>query len=67
MANQMSWNELLQDMNKELNIAHNKIKELLVQKEKLQIKKRKYIKRKKDFMQQVEKGFNTFLESPFKP
>ena len=54
-------------MNKELNIAHNKIKELLVQKEKLQIKKRKYIKRKKDFMQQVEKGFYTFLESPFKP
>ena len=67
MAEQMSWNELLQDMNKELNIAHNKIEELLMQKEKLQIKKRKYIKRKKDFMQQVEKGFYTFLESPFKP
>ena len=67
MADQMSWNDLLQDMSKELNIAHNKIEELLMQKEKLQIKKRKYIKRKKDFMQQVEKGFYTFLESPFKP
>lgn len=67
MAEQMSWNELLQDMSKELNIAHNKIEELLMQKERIQIKKRKYIKRKKDFMQRVEKGFYTFLESPFKP
>lgn len=33
MAEQMSWNELLQDMSKELNIAHNKIEELLMQKE----------------------------------
>ena len=53
MAEQMSWNELLQDMSKELNIAHNKIEELLMQKERIQIKKRKYIKRKKDFMQRV--------------
>ena len=66
MADQMSWNDLLQDMSKELNIAHNKIEELLMQKEKLQIKKRKYIKRKKDFMQRVEKGLYAFLESPFK-
>ena len=67
MADQMSWNDLLQDMSKELNIAHNKIEELLMQKERIQIKKRKYIKRKKDFMQRVEKGLYAFLESPFKP
>ena len=66
MANQMSWNDLLQDMSKELNIAHNKIEELQMQKERIKIKKRKYRKRRKTFMQQVEKGFYNFLKSPFK-
>ena len=66
MADQMSWNDLLQDMSKELNIAHNKIEELQMQKERIQIKKRKYTKRNKTFMQQVEKGFYNFLKSPFK-
>ncbi len=66
MANQMSWNDLLQDMSKELNIAHNKIEELQMQKERIKIKKRKYTKRSKTFMQQVEKGFYNFLKSPFK-
>ena len=47
MANQMSWNDLLQDMSKELNIAHNKIEELQMQKERIKIKKRKYTKRSK--------------------
>ena len=66
MADQMSWNDLLQDMSKELNIAHNKIEELQMQKERIKIKKRKYTKRSKTFMQQVEKGFYNFLKSPFK-
>jgi len=66
MANQMSWNDLLQDMSKELNIAYNKIEELQMQKERIKIKKRKYTKRSKTFMQQVEKGFYNFLKSPFK-
>ena len=66
MANQMSWNDLLQDMSKEMNIAHNKIEELQMQKERIKIKKRKYTKRSKTFMQQVEKGFYNFLKSPFK-
>ena len=66
MANQMSWNDLLQDMSNELNIAHNKIEELQMQKERIKIKKRKYTKRSKTFMQQVEKGFYNFLKSPFK-
>ena len=66
MANQMSWNDLLQDMSKELNIAYNKIEELQMQKERIKIKKRKYRKRRKTFMQQVEKGFYNFLKSPFK-
>ena len=63
MANQMSWNDLLQDMSKELNIAYNKIEELQMQKERIKIKKRKYRKRRKTFMQQVEKGFYNFLKS----
>tara|TARA_R100000781_G_scaffold98912_1_gene62494 strand:- start:435 stop:638 length:204 start_codon:yes stop_codon:yes gene_type:complete len=66
MADQISWNDLLQDMSKELNIAHNKIEELQMQKERIKIKKRKYTKRSKTFMQQVEKGFYNFLKSPFK-
>tara|TARA_R100000664_G_scaffold29315_1_gene41138 strand:- start:5212 stop:5415 length:204 start_codon:yes stop_codon:yes gene_type:complete len=66
MADQMSWNDLLQDMSKELNIAYNKIEELQMQKERIKIKKRKYRKRRKTFMQQVEKGFYNFLKSPFK-
>ena len=66
MANQMSWNDLLQDMSKELNIAYNKIEELQMQKERIKIKQRKYRKRRKTFMQQVEKGFYNFLKSPFK-
>mgnify|MGYP003125978878 FL=1 len=66
MADQISWNDLLQDMSKELNIAHNKIEELQMQKERIKIKKRKYRKRRKTFMQQVEKGFYNFLKSPFK-
>ena len=66
MANQMSWNDLLQDMSKELNIAHMKIEELQMQKERIKIKKRKYRKRRRTFMEQVEKGFYNFLKSPFK-
>jgi len=66
MADQISWNDLLQDMSKELNIAHNKIEELQMQKKRIKIKKRKYRKRRKTFMQQVEKGFYNFLKSPFK-
>ena len=66
MANHMSWNDLLQDMSKELNIAHMKIEELQMQKERIKIKKRKYRKRRITFMEQVEKGFYNFLKSPFK-
>ena len=66
MANHMSWNDLLQDMSKELNIAHMKIEELQMQKERIKIKKRKYRKRRRTFIEQVEKGFYNFLKSPFK-
>tara|TARA_R110000824_G_scaffold22094_3_gene81441 strand:+ start:1144 stop:1344 length:201 start_codon:yes stop_codon:yes gene_type:complete len=66
MAEQMTWNELLQDMNKELNIAYTKIKELKMKRKVIVRKKRNLQKKRNDFMLLVQKGLDNFLSSPFK-
>ena len=66
MAEQMTWNELLQDMNKELNIAYAKIKELKMKRKVIVTKKRNLQKKRNDFMLLVQKGLDNFLSSPFK-
>tara|TARA_R110000823_G_scaffold24693_1_gene73324 strand:- start:362 stop:562 length:201 start_codon:yes stop_codon:yes gene_type:complete len=66
MAEQMTWNELLQDMNKELNIAYTKIKELKMKQKVIVTKKRNLQKKRNDFMLLVQKGLDNFLSSPFK-
>jgi|TARA_R110000822_G_scaffold118969_1_gene251846 hypothetical protein len=66
MAEQMTWNELLQDMNKELNIAYTKIKELKMKRKVIVTKKRNLQKKRNDFMLLVQKGLDNFLSSPFK-
>lgn len=62
----MTWNELLQDMNKELNIAYTKIKELKMKRKVIVTKKRNLQKKRNDFMLLVQKGLDNFLSSPFK-
>tara|TARA_R110000751_G_scaffold25211_1_gene68696 strand:+ start:607 stop:807 length:201 start_codon:yes stop_codon:yes gene_type:complete len=66
MAEQMTWNELLQDMNKELNIAYTKIEELKMKRKVIVRKKRNLQKKRNDFMLLVQKGLDNFLSSPFK-
>lgn len=67
----MTWNELLHDMSKELNIAHIKLEELQMKQKKITKKKQTLQKtylsnQPTDFMSLISKGLTNFLSSPFK-